>query len=137
MWQYGRPGGETVFDFQLGRDRAGPRKFLNRWEGILQTDGYAAYDRVGGPKLVHVGCWARARRKYVDAVKVNNDDADAVKMVTRMDALFLVDRQAREQMLTPEERLAFGASMRRNGWTKFVRNALRYQNLHCRRARWG
>ena len=26
---------------------------------------------VGGPKLVHVGCWAHARRKFVDAVKVN------------------------------------------------------------------
>jgi transposase len=107
LWQYGSPGGETVFDFQLGRDRAGPKKFLDGWEGILQTDGYSAYDRVGGPKLVHVGCWAHARRKFVDAVKVNKQDAEAVKMVTRMDALFLVDRHAREQKLGAEERLAF------------------------------
>jgi transposase len=62
LWQYGSPGGTTVFDFQLGRGREGPVKFLGQWEGILQTDGYAAYDRVGGPKLVHVGCWAHARR---------------------------------------------------------------------------
>jgi len=55
LWQYGRPGGETVFDFQLGRGREGPRKFLGGWEGILQTDGYKAYEGVGGPKLVHVG----------------------------------------------------------------------------------
>ena len=107
LWQYGRPGGETVFDFQLGRGRAGPNKFLEQWEGILQTDGYSAYDHVGGRKLVHVGCWAHARRKFVDAVKVNKQDAEAVKMVTRMDALFLVDRHAREQKLTAEERLAF------------------------------
>jgi transposase len=107
LWQYGRPGGETVFDFRLGRDRAGPKKFLEEWQGILQTDGYSAYDRVGGPKLVHVGCWAHARRKFVDAVKVNKQDAEAVKMVTRMDALFLVDRHAREQQLTDESRLAF------------------------------
>jgi transposase len=107
LWQYGRPGGETVFDFQLGRDRAGPKKFLDNWEGILQTDGYSAYDRVGGPELVHVGCWAHARRKFIDAVKVNKQDADAVKMITRMDALFLVDRHAREQKLTTEDRLAF------------------------------
>jgi len=39
LWQYGTPGGETVFDFQLGRGRDGPRKFLGQWEGILQTDG--------------------------------------------------------------------------------------------------
>lgn len=95
LWQYGKPGGETVFDFCLGRGRAGPRKFLGNWEGILQTDGYQAYEGVGGPKMVHVGCWAHARRKFVDAVKVNAHDAEAIKMVVRMDALFLVDRNAR------------------------------------------
>jgi transposase len=106
LWQYGKPGGETVFEFQLGRGREGPRKFLGEWEGILQTDGYQAYDDVGGEKLVHVGCWAHARRKFVDAVKVNPKDAEAVKMVTRMDALFLVDRHARCERLNVEQRLA-------------------------------
>ena len=106
LWQYGKPGGETVFDFCLGRGREGPQKFLGQWEGILQTDGYQAYDRIGGPKLVHVGCWTHARRKFVDAVKVNPTDADAIKMVVRMDALFLVDRHARIQKVTAEERLA-------------------------------
>ena len=104
LWQYGQPGGTTVFDFQLGRGREGPVKFLGQWEGILQTDGYAAYDRVGGPKLVHVGCWAHARRKFVDAVKLNPQDGDSVKMVTRMDALFLVDRGARQLGLSAAER---------------------------------
>ena len=106
LWQYGKPGGETVFDFCLGRGREGPLKFLGQWEGILQTDGYKAYDGVGGPKLVHVGCWAHARRKFVDAVKVNPKDGEAVLMVLRMDALFLVDRDARKQELSAAERLA-------------------------------
>jgi transposase len=104
LWQYGKPGGETVFDFCLGRGREGPRKFLGQWEGILQTDGYAAYDDIGGPKLVHVGCWAHARRKFVDAVKVNPQDGEAIKMVTCMDALFLIDRDARRRALTTDER---------------------------------
>jgi transposase len=106
LWQYGRPGGETVFDFCLSRGRDGPKKFLGTWEGILQTDGYAAYDDVGGPKLVHVGCWAHARRKFVDALKVNPKDGAAIAMVTRMDALFLVDRHARQQQLNAEDRAA-------------------------------
>jgi transposase len=106
LWQYGRPRGETVFDFQLGRGREGPRKFLGEWEGILQTDGYQVYDDVGGPKMVHVGCWAHARRKFVDAVKVNPQDGEAIALVTRMDALFLVDRHAREQRLSMDQRLA-------------------------------
>ena len=49
---------------------------------------------------------AHARRKFVDAVKVNRDDAAAIQMVMRMDALFLVDRDAREKQMTIEERLA-------------------------------
>jgi transposase len=106
LWQYGKPGGETVFDFQLGRGREGPIRFLGQWEGILQTDGYQAYDGIGGPKLVHVGCWTHARRKFVDAVKVNPQDGEAIKMVTRMDALFLVDRHARARQMSDEERLA-------------------------------
>jgi transposase len=106
LWQYGKPGGETVFDFRMGRGREGPQKFLGQWEGILQTDGYQAYDGIGGPKLVHVGCWAHARRKFVDAVKVNRDDVAAIQMVMRMDALFLVDRDARKKQMTIEERLA-------------------------------
>src|SRR5512141_2861037 len=106
LWQYGKPGGETVFDFCLGRGREGPQKFLGEWEGILQTDGYQAYDQVGGPKLVHVGCWAHARRKFVDAVKVNGEDAAAIQMVLRMDGLFLVDRDAREKQMSAAERLS-------------------------------
>jgi transposase len=106
LWQYGTPGGETVFDFQLGRGRDGPAKFLKGWNGILQTDGYQAYDQVGGPGLIHVGCWAHARRKFVDAVKVNPKDGAAIAMVTRMDALFLVDRHARQQEASAEERAA-------------------------------
>jgi transposase len=106
LWQYGKPGGETVFEFQLGRGREGPRKFLGQWEGILQTDGYQGYDHIGGPKLVHAGCWAHARRKFIDAVKVNPQDAVAIAMVTRMDALFLIDRDARQRQLSADERLA-------------------------------
>ena len=124
LWQYGKPRGETVFDFCLGRGREGPRKFLERWEGILQTDGYQAYDGVGGPKMVHVGCWAHARRKFVDAVKVNPQDADAVKMVVRMDALFLVDRNARQQGATGTERLALRRELARP-WVDEIRETCR------------
>ena len=58
LWQYGQPGGGVVFDFCLGCGREGPKEFLGQFEGILQTDGYVAYEKVGGPKLVHAGCWA-------------------------------------------------------------------------------
>jgi transposase IS66 family protein len=53
LWPYSRLGGAVVFDFRLGREREGPKRFLGNFEGILQSDGYAACDHVGGPKIVH------------------------------------------------------------------------------------
>ena len=70
-----------MFDFRMGRGREGPKEFLGKFEGILQTDGYLAYERVGGPKMVHVGCWAHARRKFVDALKLNPGDLVATPIV--------------------------------------------------------
>jgi len=99
LWQYGRPGAGVVFDFRLGRGRAGPKQFLGAFEGILQTDGYGAYDHVGGPKMVHAACWAHARRKFFEAAKLNPTDAVATRMVGLMDELFGIDAQAREQHL--------------------------------------
>jgi transposase len=71
LWQYGAPGGSVVFDFRMGRAREGLKLFLDKYEGILQTDGYAAYDGVGGKNLIHAACWSHARRKFTDALKLN------------------------------------------------------------------
>jgi len=50
LWKYSRPGAVVVFDFPMGREREGSKRFLGDFEGILQSDGYAAYDRAGGPR---------------------------------------------------------------------------------------
>ena len=73
LWQYGRPGGCVVFDFRLGRGRDGPRVFLGQFEGILQTDGYTAYDQIGGTRMVHAACWAHARRQFFEAVQLTHE----------------------------------------------------------------
>ena len=95
LWQYGRPQGAVVFEFRMGRGREGPKRFLEKFDGLLQSDGYAAYDSVGGPKMVHAACWSHARRKFIEAVKLHPGDAAAVRMVTRIDALFAIDAEAR------------------------------------------
>ena len=97
LWQYGTPGGMTVFDFRMSRTREGPLNFLGNFEGVLQTDAYAAYDRVGGAQMVHAGCWSHARRYFVDAVKLNKQDAASIRAVQLMDKLFAIDAQAREE----------------------------------------
>jgi transposase len=104
LWQYGRPGAETVFDFRLGLDRAGPKYFLQDFHGLLQTDGYAAYDKVGASGMVHAACWARCRRGFASVVKLNPGDPVASPIVARIDELFAVDGEAREQGLSVEAR---------------------------------
>ncbi len=99
LWQYGRPGAGVVFDFRMGRGRAGPKQFLGRFEGILQSDGYIGYDKVGGPKLVHAACWAHARRKFHEAVKLSPKDTAAIGLVAQIDDLFAIDARARAENL--------------------------------------
>jgi len=99
LCQYVRPGGKVVFDFRLGRGRDGPKRFLGQFEGILQSDGYAAYEQVGGPKIVHACCWAHARRKFMEALKLHPEDRVAARLVARIDALFSIDAEARSASL--------------------------------------
>jgi transposase len=99
LWQYGRPGASVVFDFQLGRGRDGPKLFLGQFEGLLQTDGYIAYEKVGGPKMVHASCWAHARRAFFDAHKVSPDETIAKGIVQLINDLFGIDAEARAQGL--------------------------------------
>ncbi len=100
LWQYGTPGGATIFDFQMGRGREGPAHLLNKFEGILQTDGYVSYVRgVGGPKMVHAACWSHARRGFVNAIKLNKLDAASISIVELMDKLFAIDARARNEKM--------------------------------------
>ena len=99
-------GGIVVFDFQMGRGAEAPKRMLSGFAGILQTDGYAAYDRVGAADMTRAACWAHARRKFIDAAKLNPKDAAAVEIVGRMDALFAIDHEARERGLNLDERHA-------------------------------
>ena len=93
-----------VFDFRLGRGRDGPKRFLGQFEGILQTDGFAAYDQIGGPGMLRAACWAHTRRQFFEAVQLNPRDPVATPIVPRMDELFALDVDARRKSLTTTAR---------------------------------
>jgi len=46
LWAYVGCDGTVVYDFTSGRSRAGPNEFVAGFQGILQVDGYAAYNEV-------------------------------------------------------------------------------------------
>jgi Transposase IS66 family/zinc-finger binding domain of transposase IS66/Transposase C of IS166 homeodomain len=73
-------------------------------EGILQSDGYGAYDHIGGKQMVHAACWAHARRKFFDAVKLNPEDQTSIRIVAQMNELFAIDAQASQEGLSQIDR---------------------------------
>jgi transposase len=57
-----------VYDYTPDRSGAGPGRIFKGFEGYLQADAYSAYDALfEGGKIVEVGCWMHARRKFYDA----------------------------------------------------------------------
>ena len=60
----------------------------------------------------------------MDAVTVNPQDGEAVNMVTRMDALFLVDRDARQKVMSSAELLAHRNALARP-WVDEIRHVCR------------
>jgi len=105
-WVYHAPIEQLVlFDYREGRGREGPNEILENFRGHLQTDGYAVYEDYGrksGVILLH--CMAHARRKFDEAK--DNDLARAEYALTNIQKLYAIERQARDNNLTPEQRYA-------------------------------
>lgn len=105
MWVYYAPVDKLVlFDYQRGRDSSGPKKVLEKYIGILQSDGYCVYESLfaSHPHILLIYCMAHARRKFVDALKDNKVKASYV--ITRMQELYALEQQMRDKQLSWEER---------------------------------
>ena len=103
-WVYSSPPEHMVFfDYQEGRGREGPRKLLTDFKGYLQTDGYVVYDWFGLQKdITLVSCWAHARRFFEKSL--SDDRKRAEYALEEIQKLYMVERKARDQKLSPEQR---------------------------------
>jgi transposase len=60
----------VLFEYASSRSGQVAAQLLDTFEGYLQTDDYAGYHAVGKTQsVVHLGCWAHARRKFIEAQK--------------------------------------------------------------------
>lgn len=87
LWTYVAPlGRQVVFDATATHERGGPEAFLRTFQGKLQADAYTGYDALyrTGP-IVEIGCWAHARRQWVDALVT---DGAAARMVALIQQLY-------------------------------------------------
>lgn len=60
----------VLFEYDSSRGETVPMRLLEGYQGVLQTDGYAGYNRVCRENpITRIGCWDHARRKFVEASK--------------------------------------------------------------------
>ena len=98
--------GDVMFYYDRG-SRGGKvaRELLGNYKGNAQTDGYEGYDQFEPMEgITMFGCWAHARRKFVDALET--DRKHATEAIVYIRKLYEVESKAEEAKLNPEERKA-------------------------------
>jgi len=97
----GRP--LVLFQYHPSRSRDIPHAFLDGFKGYLQTDGYDGYNLAAGRGgIVHVGCFAHARRYFFDAAKLNKQDSRAHRALEYIRKLYEIENRLREKGLPAE-----------------------------------
>lgn len=96
--------GAVMFYYDRG-SRGGKvaREILGAYKGAVQCDGYDAYDQFEKNDNITVyGCWAHARRKFVDALNGNNRLATEALCFIRK--IYKVESDANKAGLNADER---------------------------------
>jgi transposase len=105
LWVISRPGSDVFFEWALSRRYGQVNELLGEdYQGILQSDGYDAYESYVGahPGVVWVACWAHARRRFFEA---QAEDPKAVRVVLKLiGRLYLLERLWDEQGIGALER---------------------------------
>jgi transposase len=99
-----------LYHYAPGRGTEVAKEILGDYKGYLQTDGYEVYDRVCEKveNVVHVGCWAHARRRFFEAKK-SSSKAGSADMALSMIAKLYKAEAKRDLQKDPE---AFAAVRR-------------------------
>lgn len=96
--------GAVMFYYDRGsRGSKVAREILGAYKGAIQCDGYDAYDQFEKNDNITVyGCWAHARRKFVDALNENNRLATEALCFIRK--IYKVESDADKAGLNADER---------------------------------
>ena len=114
MWIFrGGDPDRPVLVYQYHQSRSGNvvSKYLKGYKGYVQSDGFSGYDFIDyDPEIIHVGCWAHVRRKFVDVLKasgkresVKGRTGNAGKAVDYIRRLYAIEKSATEKGLGYKE----------------------------------
>jgi transposase len=110
LWTYvrdDRPSGDVAAPavwFAYSPDRKGehPHRHLAAFQGILQADGYAGFNRLyDSGTIKEAACWAHVRRKFFDLHQAHASPL-ATEAVERIGRLYQIESEIRGR--SPDER---------------------------------
>lgn len=101
MWVFRaatREGPLIYFRYEPTRSPGFLSEFLNGFRGTTQTDGYNGYDVLDRmPGVIHIGCMAHARRKFVEAEKAAPGDERAKEILLLFGKLYRIEESLRSE----------------------------------------
>ncbi len=99
----------VLFEYAPSRSEEVPLRLLDGFHGVLQTDGYAGYNRVCRENAItRIGCWDHARRKFVEASQAAPTKKKGAKVskadvaIGKIRKLYAIEK--RIETLPPEEK---------------------------------
>ena len=137
----------VAYSYAPGRGAVHALKLLDRYRGVVQCDGYAAYktiaDAACGEAITLAFCWAHLRRKFYDIAKDGNAPI-ASEALERIAKLYLIEktirgqsadgrrtvRQQRSKPLVLELRTWFEQQLARVSGKSLIAEAIRYALNH-------
>jgi hypothetical protein len=94
------------FAFAAHKTEENVRRIVGEYEGYLQSDAYICYELVAaasGSRIIAVGCWAHARRKFEPLI-VAGPHPRATWILGEIQKLYDIEDRARD--MTDSQRLA-------------------------------
>jgi transposase len=89
----------VLYDYQASRAGACVINYLDDYQGYLQCDGYAGYEQT---QATLVGCFAHARRKFIEAqkVQVKGKSGKADMVLNLIQKLYAIERNIKDKTIT-------------------------------------
>lgn len=90
-----------VYIYEPNRKHENAKKILNGFKGYVYSDGYNTYKTI--PNVTNVGCFAHARRKYMEIIKASDKDSNFHKLALEgkrfIDRLYSIEHKAKKNNL--------------------------------------
>ena len=131
LWTCGVPRGDVLFHWETGRGAACLENIIPvDFKGVLQCDGYEAYDCFarGRSGIVLAGCMAHVRRKFYEAQAQSLRVAGWI--LKHFEHLYALESKLRKARAGPALRQAERASLSRPVLARLHRALIRLKTKH-------